>query len=177
MVRRQRHRTVSIVERYVIDENGFLVLRRTLHTIRAVEDGVDIYIFNHEPEASKIEVVHGGAIGERHEYGGGLFSVEIILDKPLGKSERTALEYRTNFNSGVIRRMEVRRAAFARAENVDLAVEFHKEKVPKMAWWCVWDDHFGDCPVDESRVIIRNAILRKYVPFIEETIIGFRWEW
>lgn len=177
MVRRQCHRTVSIFERYVVDQNGFLVVRRTLHTIRAVEDGVDMYIFNHEPEASRIEVIHGGEIGGRYEYGGGLVSVEILLDRPLGKAENTALEYRTYFEPGLTRRTEVRRAAFARAENVDLAVEFDNARMPRNAWWCIWDDHFGGNVIEENFMRFRNGAVRKYVRFIEEAVVGFRWEW
>jgi hypothetical protein len=177
MIRRQCHRTVSLVERYRVGANGSLAVRRTLHTIRAVEDGVDIYIFNHEPQASNIQVLHGGDIGRRHEYGGGLFSVEIILDKPLAKSEATALEYRTYFAPGFVCPAEVRRAAFARAENIDLAVDFDGPRRPQRAWWCVWDDHFGGNPVQESAVSFRNGAIRRYVPFIEETVVGFRWEW
>ena len=87
IIRRQCHRTISLVERYSLDSYGSMLLRRTHHAIRAIEDGVDIYIFNHEPQASAIEVIHGGHLGKRYEYGGGLTNVEIILDKPLRKME------------------------------------------------------------------------------------------
>ena len=177
MVKRQCHRTVSLVERYTVDQNGSLVLRRTLHAIRAVEDGVDIYIFNHEPEASQIEVLHGGELGRRYEYGGGLSSVEILLDEPLAKSECTALEYRTHFAPGLTCLTEVRRAAFARAENIDLAVEFDGARRPQRAWWCVWDDHLGGTLIRENVMSFKNDTIRRYVPFIEETVVGFKWEW
>lgn len=177
MIKRQCHRTVSLVERYMVDRNGSLILRRTLHTIRAVEDGVDIYIFNHEPEASRIDILHGGEIGGRHEYGGGLACVEILLDTPLAKSECTALEYRTHFAPGLTYPTEVRRAAFARTENIDLAVEFDGGRRPDKAWWCVWDDHFGGMPIEENHASFKNDTIRQYVPFIEETVVGFRWEW
>jgi hypothetical protein len=177
MIRRQCHRTVSLVERYSVDRYGSLVLRRTHHTIRAIEDGVDIYIFNHEPQASTIEVVHGGRLGSQYKYGGGLTSVEIILEKPLGRAESTGLEYRTRFNPDSTRLTEVRRAAFARAENIDFAVEFDELKVPQHAWWCVWDDHFDGIRVTETPIEIRNRIIRQFLPYIEETVVGFRWDW
>ena len=177
MIRGQCHRTVSLVERYTVDQNGSLAFRRTHHTIRALEDGVDIYIFNHEPQASLIEVVHGGEIGRCYTYGGGLTSVEIILDKTLAAGETTVLEYRTFFRMLPISLTEVRRAAFGRCENVDFAVEFSSTRVPENAWWCAWDDHFGGTRVIEAPVDIHQAAIRRFVPYIEETVVGFRWEW
>ncbi len=177
MIRRQCHRTVSLVERYSVGLDGSLTLRRTHHTIRAIEDGVDIYIFNHEPQASRIEVIHGGQIGHSFKYGGGLTSVEIILDRPLEKAESTVLEYRTHFAPGLAQLTEVRRAAFARSENVDLAIEFDHSKVPQNAWWCAWDDHFDGRRIIEEPVVVRNGTVRQFLPYVEQAVVGFRWDW
>ena len=177
MVRRQCHRTVSLIERYSVDRHGSLAERRTHHTIRAIEDGVDIYIFNHEPQASRIEVVHGGVVGHSYMYGGGLTSVEIILSRPLGKGESTVLEYRTCFDTQLTQLTEVRRAAFARSENVDFAVKFDNSKIPRHVWWCAWDDHFNGNRVVETPIAIRNETVRKFLPYIEEAVVGFRWDW
>jgi len=177
MVRRQRHRTVSLVERYFVDETGSLKLRSTFHTIRAIEDGVDLYLFNHEPQASEVEVLHGGLPGMRHVYGGGLIGREIILTPPLLKSQTTALEYRTHFAAATAFTNEVRRAAFARTEHVDLAVNFPADRVPRQVWWCVWDDHLGGAAIHQDPMTPQNGTVRHYVPFIEETSVGFAWEW
>ncbi|MEU6823375.1 hypothetical protein ABZ921_22300 [Streptomyces atriruber] len=177
MVKRQRHRTVSLVERYFVDETGALRLRNTFHTIRAIEDGVDLYIFNHEPQASEIEVLHGGTLGLRHVYGGGLIGREIILTPPLSKSQTTALEYRTHFSTAAAITNEVRRAAFARTEHVDLAVEFSVSRIPRRVWWRIWDDHLGGSVIRQDLMTPRNGIVRYYTPFIEETSVGFTWEW
>jgi hypothetical protein len=177
MIRRQCHRTVSLIERYSVDRYGSLLVRRTHHTIRAIEDGVDIYIFNHEPQAAAVEVIHGGRLGNRYKYGGGLTSAEIILDKPLRKTESTVLEYQTRFTPSSTLLTEVRRAAFARSENIDLAVEFDKVKIPQNAWWCAWDDHFGGARVVETPIEIHKGAIRKFLPYIEETVVGFRWVW
>ncbi len=175
MIRGQRHRTTNLVERYNVT-NGRLSLRRTVHTIRAVEDGVDIYLFNHEPEAFRIEVAYGGQLGQSHEYGGGLRSVEIELDRPLQKDEAAALEYSTVFDQRSAGLTEVRRAAFARAENVDIAVEF-SGRVPHRVWWCVWADHLGGSPVEEEPVELVSSATRRFVRSMEDTVVGFRWEW
>jgi hypothetical protein len=177
MIRHQCHRTISLVERYFVDRYGSLTLRRTHHAIRALEDGVDIYIFNHEPQALAVEVIHGGCVGNHYEYGGGLTSVEIVLDHPLRKTESTVLEYCTSFIPRTTQLTEVRRAAFRRSENVDFAVEFEASKIPRSAWWCAWDDHFGGARILENPVDIRKNVIRQFLPFIEETVVGFRWDW
>lgn len=176
MLRRQCHRTVNLVERYTVDSLRHVKSRHTMHTIRAIEDGVDIYIFNHEPQASRVEVTYGGKTGNKYEYGGGLCSVEIRLDQPLLKGDTTGLEYYTHFNRNSTPLTEVRRAAFARVENIDLAVRFDGA-TPRHAWLCVWDDHLDGEPVDERRVEIYKGSIRQFVKSVEETVIGFRWIW
>jgi hypothetical protein len=177
MIRRQRHRTVSLVERYSIDRHGSLIRRQTHHTIRAIADDVDVYIFNHEPQASAVQVVHGGRLGNAFEYGGGLTSVEIILDRPLRKAESTVLEYRTHFVPRSTQITEIRRAAFARSENIDIAIQFDEQAIPQSAWWCAWDDHFDGIRTVDEPIEICGAAIRKFVPYIEDTVVGFRWNW
>jgi hypothetical protein len=72
--------------------------------------------------------------------------------------------------------VEVRRPAYARAENIDFAVQFLTGSAPRAAWWCAWDDHFGNRVWEES-IEVRNGTIRQYIPYAEETVIGFRWEW
>ncbi|MEU0924339.1 hypothetical protein [Streptomyces malaysiensis] len=177
MVKPQRHRTINLVERYSIGPSRSLMWRKTFHAIRAIEDGVDAYFFNHEPWASRIEVLHGGVLGERYLYGNGLTGVEILLPNPLKKMEATALEYRALFSPGYACATEVRRPAFARAENIDMAVEFSSNELPRNLWWCIWDDHVEGKAVWEQEWAIRDQVARKYFPFIEEAVVGFRWEW
>jgi hypothetical protein len=176
MVRPQDHRTLSVVERYVVGEDGALVGRHTLQTIRATNSAVDTYIFNHEEDATDIDVVHGGHLGQSHRYGGGLSAVEIILEEPLGHSEAAALEYRTMY-SGKGEATEVRRTALAKTEHVDFAVQFSAERVPREVFWCAWNDQIGGQIVVAEPVPIRRNSARKFLPFLEQTVAGFRWIW
>jgi hypothetical protein len=176
MISRQCHRTANLVERYTVDSEGALSSRHTIQTIRAIEDRVDIYIFNHEPPASRVDVIYGGRPGKRYEYGGGLRSVEIELHRSLMKDDTIGLEYYTYFDQGATWLTEVRRPAFARVENVDLAVTF-EGTAPRHAWWCVWEDHLDGGPVEERQVDIVNGSIRQFVRSIEETVVGFRWAW
>lgn len=176
MIRRQRHRTANLVERYRVDRCGTLSTRRTTHTIRAVEDGVDVYVFNHESFARRVEVIYGGSIGRQHRYGGGLYCVEIHLERPLNKNDTIGLDYRTFFGPARTQVTEVRRAAFARVENLDLAVRF-EGAAPRLAWWCVWDDHLEGAPVEERPVELERGSIRQFIRSAEETVVGFRWTW
>jgi len=175
MIRPQRHRTVSLFERYFVGSDHGLKCRRTLHTIRAVEDGVGVYIFSYQIEATEVEVIHGGRIGRQFNYGDGLVAREFILDQRLTQGETTAMEYQTVFPPGVFP-VEVRRAAYGRAENVDLAVEF-EGSAPETVWWCVWDDHLDGSSVSEEEIPTPNRTAHRYIPYIQETVVGFRWRW
>jgi hypothetical protein len=176
MVRRQCHRTANLVERYTVNSGGILNSRHTMQTIRAIEDGVGIYIFNHVPSASLVDVVYGGRLGKRYEYDDGLCGVEIELDRSLMKDDTIGLDYRTYFDQGATLWTEVRRTAFARVENIDLAVTF-EGAAPRHVWRCVWDDHLDGRPVEEWQVDIVKGSVRQFVTSIEETVVGFRWAW
>jgi hypothetical protein len=94
------------------------------------------------------------------------------------KSQTTALEYRTHFTTApTFSTTEVRRAAYARTEHVDLAVSFPADRIPSRVWWCVWDDHLGGVAIQRDAMTPQNGTVRHYVPFIEETSVGFAWEW
>ena len=176
MVRPQDHRTVSLAERYLVGADRRLAARRTLQTIKAIGDHVEVYVFNHEPTATEVDVVHGGKVGRRHEYGGGLVAVEIVLDSPLVRDQATALEYRAAFaDDNEV--SEVRRAAFVKVEHVDFAVQFAEQRQPRQAWWCGWDDHLAGRIVFQEPVPLVRQAIRKYVPFVEESVVGFRWVW
>ena len=177
MVRRQRHRTLSLFERYRIAADGSLLERHTWQTIGAKEDGVSGYLFNHEPYAQQVRIVHGGRLGEQFRYGHGLRSQDIILDHPLRRGETTSLEYVTGYPPGSDRICEVRRPARGRSENIDIAVEFHTARLPAAVYWCVWTDHLDGAPIREERVALNDAIARRFVPFVEQAVVGFRWLW
>jgi hypothetical protein len=178
MAKHQWHRTLALFERYYLGKDGSLMERRTMHTIMALEDGVDGYLFNHEPFADRIEVVHGGTLGSRHEYGGGLQSDDIVLERRLMNGQTVSLEYRTVFQVGRHHPLEVRRPARARSLNVDIAVQFDQKRLPESVWFCTWSDHYDGGPVHEVVADVSGqGSAHRFIPFIEQTVVGFRWEW
>ncbi|ACU38563.1 hypothetical protein [Actinosynnema mirum] len=171
----QRHRTISVSERYRIGTGGVPVSRNVRQALRAVGDGVGSYTFGHEREVAEVTVRHGGFVGPQHEYGDGLHATEIILERPLRAAETTALEYEATYSAGSESFTEVRRAAYGRSENVDIAVEF-ADRFPGQAWWCVWEELGRGNPVHEERIDCRNGAIWKYFPALENAVVGVRWQ-
>ncbi|MFF5032235.1 hypothetical protein [Nocardia salmonicida] len=177
MARPQWHRTMTLFERYTFAADGSYRLRHTLQVIQALEDHVDFYLFNHEPYADRIQVMHGGAVGRHHDYGFGLSSDEITLGRPLLTGQRMTLEYKTHFTPGTHFPREVRRAVRARAENLDFAIQFPRRRRPPAIWFCAWPDHLEGEPVHEEPLDIVDGAAHRFLPFAQHCVLGFRWEW
>lgn len=175
---RQRHRTITLFERYTIGADHSFLERNTLQMIMALEDDVDVYPFDHEPMTERIEIRHGGSIGKRYRYSDGLHMDAIMLERTLKRGETASLEYVATYHPGSYRASELRRSARGRSENIDIAVTFQAAAVPCAIYWAIWPDQVKGDPVSEESVVLdgRNSAWR-FVPFIEETTVGFRWEW
>ena len=175
LVRPQLHRTVSLFERYSIDSLGRLTGRHTMHVIGAVEHGVNSYLYNHEPLATRIEIVAGGKLGERFTYGDGLISDEVVLDAPLRRGYTTSMEYRTTYPD-TYSPLEVRRAVRGRCENVDIAIQFDRSAIPSSVRFAAWSDHYlGDPVLTETASPDATGFVHRFVPYAEQTVIGFQW--
>lgn len=177
MARPQIHRTVFLVERYYIDDQRMLARRRTVQCLEAREDGVSAYLFGHEPLAAEIEVIHGGSVGRHYEYGHGLVGEDIVLEERLHKGERATLEYQVRYERNEPR-TEVRRAARGRVENVTIAVHFSPSRVPRCVRFAAWDDHYlGDTVREEPALLTPTGSASVCLPYIQQAVVGFRWEW
>lgn len=175
---RQRHRTITLFERYTIGADRSFLVRHTLQTIMALEDGVDVYPFDHESATERVEVVYGGSLGKRYLYADGLRMDAIMLERTLKRGETVSLEYLTTYRQGDYRAHELRRSARGRSENIDIAVAFDARSLPCAVYWAVWPDQLTGTPVSEEPMPLddRNSV-RRFIPFIEETTVGFRWDW
>jgi hypothetical protein len=174
----QRHRTIALFERYAIGADRNLAARRTLHTIMALEDGVDVYPFDHEPAADGVEVIYGGTLGESHRYEDGWQMAAIMLERPLKRGETVSLEYETRYPPGAYFATELRRSARGRSENIDIAVTFDPAAPPRGVFWAIWPDRECGTPVKDEAVTLNSRhSARRFVRFIEETVVGFRWTW
>ena len=177
MARRQWHRTVALFENYYVDVSGTLAMRRTVQCIEAKEDNVDKYLFNHEPAVAEIEVLQGGRIGRHYEYGDGLVADDIILDRSRMTGERASLEYSCRYQRDA-QVSEVRRPARGRTANVSITVHFTPPMLPDRVWYSLWADHFQGAAVEQNIVSLTpGGAASVCLPYIEQTVVGFRWQW
>jgi hypothetical protein len=114
----------------------------------------------------------------RYAHGEGLHTVAIVLDRALATGQTSSLEYITRYPAGSPAATEVRRPALGRSDNVDIAVRFAEGTLPATLSWAVWFDHHEGDPVHEEPVSLdAQCSAHRFVPFIEETVVGFRWTW
>lgn len=174
----QRHRTLALFERYHIDGAGTLVARTINHVIMALEDGVGNYPFIYKGDALAVEILHGGALGELHDEGDGTYSHNILLTRTLSAGSTTSLDYRVVYPSGGSLCSEVRRAVRGRSANIDIAVQFERDRVPRATYWTVWSDATAGPPIEEATMGLDEwHRLHRFVRFAEHTALGFRWIW
>ncbi|MFJ6755159.1 MULTISPECIES: hypothetical protein [unclassified Streptomyces] len=175
---RQRHRTVSVFERRFIGIGGYPVRHRTTQAIIACEDGVDSFPHRLCPGAREVTVRRGGRVTARHERDWSTPVLEITLPRPLRQGQVASLEYDVRFDPGQAPAVEYRRVAHARAQNVDIVVEFDPGRPPSKLWWAVWDDHSGGRVLFEEQVGFEDAsAVHRFLPSLENAAAGFRWTW
>ncbi|MFI5987434.1 hypothetical protein ACIBEA_42025 [Streptomyces sp. NPDC051555] len=64
-----------------------------------------------------------------------------------------------------------------RIDNVDMRIVFEGTP-PRRSWWCVWDDYAGGelvrrLPLDVGT----GGELHQFIPFLEQAVVGFQWDW
>jgi len=178
MAKRQWHRTITLFEKYYFARDRSYFRRHTLQIIQAIEDGVDSYLYNHEPYATHIRVLYGGKLGTHYEYGDGLVSDDIMLGRALRTGQRIAVEYETSYGASANFPTEVRRAVRARVENLDFAIQFDQENPPTTLWFSVWSDHYlGDPVRKEPLTLDAHGAAHRFVAFAQQTVLGFSWQW
>lgn len=175
---RPRHRTTSVHEHHYVGADGRPAWHRTQQVIEATEAGLDRYPYRCDTSALAIEVEEGGRLGgPLYPLEGGLFAVDILLDEPLALGEETSLTYVTLFHYDEAPPPEMRRASRRTMHNVCMRVEFHPGKIPRRVWWAVWDGMDGkiierdECGLRASRYVFRR------LDAIEQSVVGFTWEW
>jgi hypothetical protein len=174
----QRHRTVSAFERHIIGPDRRAIAHRTTRAIMACEDGVDSYPYRFMPGASDLAVLHGGRVTARHEPPGSSPILEITLNTRLRRGQIASLEYQVEFRPDADIACEYRRVAHARADNVDIVVQFHRSQLPDQLWWTTWDDYKDGNVLGQEEVSLDpDACIHRFVPYLENAAAGFCWKW
>ncbi len=178
-----RTQTVSLHDHVTVGADGLVGRARTLKVIEAIADGVDRIPFIFDTDAITLEVGQGckGISGQLHQLREDVFTTDILLAKDLALGETLTLEYWNSFHyrdepmdAG---KCEYRRASIRRAENFDIRVEFHPDRLPRQVWWAVWDGMNGDVLTQESVVLDSQHSVHRYMRSLERTVVGFHWAW
>lgn len=178
-----RHQTVSLHDHIDVGQDGLVARARTLKVIEATADGVDSVPFIHDTDTLTLEVGQGcrGVSGYPHELAEGLYATDILLAKKLSLGETLTLEYWNTYhyldNAMDASRRQYRRAVMKRAENVDIRVAFHPQRLPRAVWWAVWDGMEGDVISEEPFALDSQHSVHRYMRSIERTVVGFHWAW
>jgi hypothetical protein len=174
----QRHRTIAVFERRFIGPLQRAVRHQTVSAITACENDVDSYPYRLVRGASHVVVRRGGYLARRLEFAGGSPVLEIALSTPLSLGQVASLEYDVEFFADLGVTTEYRRVAHARADNVDIVVQFDWERMPRQVWWTVWDDFHGGQILSQEPVIPdREGCVHRFLPYLENAAAGFRWSW
>jgi hypothetical protein len=174
----QRHRTLSVFEHRAIGPDGASVTHRTSRAIIAQTDTVYFYPCRQFSAASEVNMLSGGRITATLNLPGSSPILEMTLSSPLPVGQVGSLEYQADFAPGSGVMTEYRQVAHARADNVNIVVQFHHNRLPRRVWWTVWDDSQDGTAIAEQPVTLDpDGRAHRYVPYVENAAVGFRWEW
>jgi hypothetical protein len=177
-----RFQTVSLHDHLSVGAEGLLTRARELKVIEATAPGLDRIPFIHDTDALTLEVGQGckGVSGYLRQQGD-VYTTNILLAKELDLGETLTLEYWYTYHFLDDRmdpdKQRFRRAAIRRVENYDIRVEFHPRRLPREAWWAVWDGMDGDVISQEPVSLDPQHSVQRYLRFIESTVVGFHWAW
>ena len=180
------HRTLSVHDHHYVGPDCLPSRTRTLQVIEAITDDVGRIPYIYNTEALTIELIQGctGLRARLTEVTSGFYATEMLLVRTLGLGETLTLEYVTSFTyepvpagemSGDLR--QYRRAVRRRMENVDIRVEFDPRTLPRHVWWAVWDGVAGPVIDQESVALDSQNSAQRFLRSIENTVVGFHWEW
>jgi hypothetical protein len=174
----QRHRTLFVFERRVMGPDGAPVTHHASRAIIAQTDTVHYYPCRQFSAASEVSMLSGGTITATRKFPGSSPILEMTLSSPLPVGQVGSLEYQADFAPGSSVMTEYRQVAHARADNVDIVVQFHDKRLPHRVWWTVWDDYRDGTVLAEQPVTLDpDGRAHRYLPYLENAAAGFRWEW
>lgn len=180
------HRTLSVHDHHYVGADGLPNRTRTLQVIEALDDHVGQIPYIYNTDALTIDLIQGcTGLGARlTEITSGFFATDMLLARPLGLGETLTLEYVTSFTYKPVPAeqmtgdlCEYRRAGRRRMENVDIRVEFDPGMLPRNVWWASWNGVAGEIIYQESVALDSQNSSQRFLRYIEDTVVGFHWEW
>jgi hypothetical protein len=180
------HRTLSVHDHHYVGPDGLAIRTRTLQVVEAITDDVQRIPYIYDTSALSIDLIQGctGLGSQFREVTSGVFATDLLLARTLGYGETATLEYVTTFSYQKVPHDELvgelaeyRRAVRRRMENVDIRVEFDPECLPAVVWWARWNGIDGGIIEQEPVDLDAQQSAHRFLRFIENTVVGFHWEW
>lgn len=174
----QRHRTLAVFERRVIDQNGRAAAHRSTRAFAACEDEMDSYPCRLVPNARSVKILQGGREFYVRSFQGSTPILEIKLNSVLRSGEVASLEYEAEFEGGGSADVEYRRVAHGRVENLSIVIQFHPDRPPRHIWRATWDDYRNGNIVDQEPAHLDQSFCaQRFIPYLENAAAGFLWSW
>jgi hypothetical protein len=177
------HQTLSLHDHVYVGSDRRIDRARMLQVIEAIVPGVDRIPFLCDTNVLSIEVGQGGKelSGDVKQIRHGIFFTEILLSRTLDLGETITLEYWLSYrfpgDATDHSEREFRRGVLRQVANLDMRVEFHRDRLPTRVWWARWDGAEGDILEEEEVTLDRQHSVHRYVESVEKTVVGFRWSW
>ena len=178
-----RHQTLSLHDHVYVGEDARIDRARMLQVIEAIAPGVDRIPFLFDTNVLTVEVGQGGkeVSGHVQQIRDDMFFAEILLARTLDLGETITLEYCCSYrfpgDAADPAEREFRRAVMRHAENLDMRVEFHPDRLPARVWWAHWDGDDGEVIQRETVTLDRECSVQRYVRSVDKTVVGFYWQW
>jgi hypothetical protein len=172
------YRTVNLQEHHTIDGRGLPVSHETDHLVEALRDGVDRYNYRmRDIDSVEVEALKGARAGAIYEMEDGLWCVPMHFDRPLRRGETQWFRYRTRFSYAVAPPPNFRRAMVPRVDSLFLRVQFHEKKLPRRVHFGSWEALDGEILRPRLVEIASDHTVHRLLKNVENTIVGFQWEW
>ncbi|CAN5724818.1 hypothetical protein BH18ACT7_BH18ACT7_04680 [soil metagenome] len=175
-----RYHTIIAREEHVLGPDRRPQLHRTSLTVQADIDSLDRvnYLFDHRQVV--VEVADGAsATGPIRRMGDGLWSQDIVFDRPLGRNEQRELNYTTYFHHSHQPPPEFRRFGSSNPDaRIEVRVAFDADCLPETVRRCVWTGPEGPSLAEAVAFLDdENRSVWQVTKVQPGALIGFRWTW
>ena len=174
---RPRHQTLLLHEFHTLDADGLPGSHETLQLIEATDDGYTSYPFRCDTDQFAFDMIWGGQPGRPFKLNNGLYGVDIELPKALSKGDTASLRYRLNFFYQQPPEPVLRRGARSiPVKNLQLRVQFHRQRLPRTVWWTAWHDLASEPAEREMVALDKELSVHQALSQLQNAIVGFVWE-
>lgn len=174
---RPKHQTLLLHEFHTLGADGLPASHETLQLIEATDDAYSHYPFRSDTDQYAFDMVWGGQPSQSFILGNGLYGVDIQLPESLNKGDTASLRYRLDFFYREPPEPVLRRGARTMpVKNLQLRVQFHRQRLPRTVWWAVWHDLVGE-PDERHEVSLDSELsVHRALSQLQNAIVGFMWE-